>query len=152
MNDLPEQSPAPPPQYQGPQAVPTGQPQYVAPEILPHYMRPRETPLQPTGGLTGQNAQQPQAAVLSPYVYQQAGVRPPMSQTAIWAFISSFFIGILGLVLGLIASKQIGNRGLRGVGFAMAGFYIGIFVTIIQATLVLIFGGMLIAGLAASVA
>lgn len=122
------QQPAPQPQ------VPTGQPQYAAPELLPHYMQPRFTPLQPTGGLTGQTPPPPQAAVYSPYAYQQMGVRPPMSQMAVWAFISSFFIGILGVVLGLIASKQIGNRGLRGVGFAMAGFYIGIFVTVIQFT------------------
>ena len=122
------QQPAPP-------QVPTGQPQYTAPELLPHYMQPRHTPLQPTGGLTGQTPPPPQAAMYSPYAYQQMGVRPPMSRMAVWAFISSFFIGILGVVLGLIASKQIGNRGLRGVGFAMAGFYIGIFVTVIQFTL-----------------
>lgn len=136
MNEVSQ--PAQPPQGQ-PQ-VPSGQPQYVPPAVQPQYMQRPQTAVQPKVGLTGQLPAPPQAAVYSPYVYQQMGVRPPMSQMAIWAFVSSFFIGILGVVLGILASKQIGNRGLRGVGFAMAGFYIGIFVTIIQLTFGILFG------------
>ncbi|GAB2554791.1 DUF4190 domain-containing protein [Leucobacter ruminantium] len=125
-----------------PPGLPQSQPQPAPPQAPPVHYAPGGAAYTQPGGMPG--------AMYSPYAAQQAGVRPPMNKTAIWAFITSFFIGLLGLILGVVASKQIGNTGQRGIGFAMAGFYIGLVVMILQLTVGLILFLMLLFGTIAS--
>ena len=44
---------------------------------------------------------------------------------AIAALVTSFFIGILGIILGFIAMNQIKTSGEQGRGLALAGVIIG---------------------------
>lgn len=44
---------------------------------------------------------------------------------AIAAFISSFFIAIVGVILGVVALNNIKQTGEKGTGFAWAGIIIG---------------------------
>jgi peptidyl-prolyl cis-trans isomerase B (cyclophilin B) len=44
---------------------------------------------------------------------------------SIAAFVSSFLIGMTGIILGLIALNQIKNKGERGRGLAIAALVIG---------------------------
>jgi peptidyl-prolyl cis-trans isomerase B (cyclophilin B) len=44
---------------------------------------------------------------------------------SITAFVSSFLVGVTGVILGLVALNQIKNTGERGRGFAIAALVIG---------------------------
>ncbi|GAB2554783.1 thioredoxin domain-containing protein [Leucobacter ruminantium] len=81
--------------------------------------------------------QQPRYASLvahppaAPYA-PQPQPRPPLNGLAVFAFVSSFIIGLLGLVLSFIAVSQLGRDGKRGKGFAVAAMIIGGVNTIFQ--------------------
>lgn len=70
---------------------------------------------------------------------QQFDAQPPMNTLAIVAFIGSFFVGLVGIICGFIALKQIKRDGTRGRGLALAGTIIG-FVSVIGG----IIGGILL--------
>jgi len=74
--------------------------------------------------------QQPQYA--QPY---GAPAQPGWNVMAIVAFIASFFISILGIILGFIALSQIKRTGEQGRGLALAGIIIG-FVSLILGIIV----------------
>lgn len=64
--------------------------------------------------------QQPQYAQ-QPY----APAQPGWNTMAIVAFIASFFISILGIILGFVALSQIKRTGEQGRGLALAAVIIG---------------------------
>lgn len=80
-----------------------------------------------------QSVQAPQtpqyAAPQAPYGYQPGqqfpAPKPPTNVLAIVSFIGSFFIGLVGVILGHIALSQIKRTGENGRGFALAGTIIG---------------------------
>ena len=74
--------------------------------------------------------QQPQYA--QPY---GAPAQPGWNVMAIVAFIASFFISILGIILGFVALSQIKRTGEKGRGLAIAGIIIG-FVSLILGIIV----------------
>jgi len=80
--------------------------------------------------------------------YQQpvnyAPLAPKTNSMAIASLISSFFISLLGVILGHIALNQIKNTGEGGRGLAIAGLVIG-YIGIVSG---LIFGIIVIASLA----
>lgn len=57
-------------------------------------------------------------------IYQQS-TRPGTNVLAVFALVLSFFIGILGIVLGHIARAQIRRTGEGGAGLALAGLIVG---------------------------
>lgn len=61
---------------------------------------------------------------------------PKTNTLAIVSFVSSFFIGLVGIVTGHIALAQIRARGELGRGFALAGLIIGYITTAVVAILV----------------
>lgn len=90
-----------------PQAAPAPQPAPVA-----------GAPVPPQGpGAPVPPYQQPGAQVPAP--------QAPMNPLALVSFIGSFFIGLVGVICGHIALKQIKRDGGRGRGFALAGTIIG---------------------------
>ncbi len=68
-------------------------------------------------------------APVPPYQQQPGAQVPvpqaPMNPLALVSFIGSFFIGLVGVICGHIALKQIKRDGSRGRGFALAGTIIG---------------------------
>lgn len=99
--------PAPAPQFAAPQPPqfaatqpPVGQPPYVQPPVgQPPYV------------------QQPGQQFPAP--------KPPTNVMAIVAFVGSFFVGLVGIIVGHIALGQIKRTGESGRGFALAGTIIG---------------------------
>ncbi|EMY34945.1 peptidyl-prolyl cis-trans isomerase [Arthrobacter crystallopoietes BAB-32] len=79
----------------------------------------------------------------SPYPQNQSGAGYPPAQPnrtnplAIASLISSFFISILGIVLGHIALSQIKRTGEGGRGLAIAGLIIG-YVSLVAGILIFI--------------
>ncbi|RAX44290.1 DUF4190 domain-containing protein [Arthrobacter sp. AQ5-06] len=69
--------------------------------------------------------------------YAQAPAPAKTNSLAIAALISSFFISLLGIILGHIALNQIKTTGEGGRGLAIAGLVIG-YVSIALAIIVLI--------------
>ncbi|MGH1562721.1 DUF4190 domain-containing protein [Mumia sp. DW29H23] len=73
---------------------------------------------------------------------------PPTSQKAVWAFVCGllgigmccFPVGVVGLVLGLVAKREVNDsRGrLGGAGFAQAGFVLGL-ISVVLSVLYLAF-------------
>ncbi|MBG6214876.1 MULTISPECIES: thioredoxin domain-containing protein [unclassified Cryobacterium] len=61
---------------------------------------------------------------------------PKTNTLAIVSFVSSFFIGLVGIITGHIALGQIRARGEVGRGFALAGLIIGYIATAVFAILV----------------
>lgn len=55
----------------------------------------------------------------------QGVARPPLNGMALGAFISVFFVSIVGLVLGYIALGQIKRTGESGRGLALAAVILG---------------------------
>jgi len=51
--------------------------------------------------------------------------QPPTSGLAIAAFVVAFFSGLVGLILGIVARRQIRRDGTRGDGFAVAAIAVG---------------------------
>ncbi|RHA37559.1 DUF4190 domain-containing protein [Cellulomonas rhizosphaerae] len=70
--------------------------------------------------------------------------QPPTSGLAIAAFVVAFFSGLVGLILGIVARRQIRRDGTRGDGFAVAAIAIGT----VRLVLEIAVAGYLIAGLA----
>ncbi|WP_210402795.1 DUF4190 domain-containing protein, partial [Leucobacter sp. OAMSW11] len=68
-------------------------------------------------------------APVPPYQQQPGAQVPapqaPMNPLALVSFIGSFFVGLVGVICGHIALKQIKRDGSRGRGFALAGTIIG---------------------------
>lgn len=48
-----------------------------------------------------------------------------MNTLAIISFIGAFFVGLLGVILGHLALRQISRTGERGRGLAIAGLVLG---------------------------
>ncbi|WP_285116656.1 DUF4190 domain-containing protein [Leifsonia sp. fls2-241-R2A-40a] len=63
--------------------------------------------------------QQPQ------YSQPYGGAQPGWNTMAIVAFVATFFISILGIILGFIALSQIKRTGEQGRGLALAAIIIG---------------------------
>ena len=84
--------------------------------------------------------QQPQYA--QPY----GAAQPRWNVLAIVAFVATFFISILGIILGFIALSQIKRTGEQGRGLALAAVIIGF----IALALGIIFSIIIIAALAAN--
>ena len=81
--------------------------------------------------------------------YQQgygAPAQPRWNVMAIVAFIASFFISILGIILGFIALSQIKRTGEQGRGLALAAVIIGF----VALALGLIFTIIIVAAIAAN--
>lgn len=72
------------------------------------------------------------------YAANYAAPAPKTNTMAIAALISSFFISLLGVILGHIALNQIKNTGEGGRGLAIAGLVIG-YVGILAGIIVVIF-------------
>ncbi|GIT81491.1 hypothetical protein LLS1_31600 [Leifsonia sp. LS1] len=68
---------------------------------------------------------------------------------AIVGFVGSFFVSLLGIILGFIALSQIRRTGERGRGLAIAGIVIG-FVAVVVTVLWLILVLVLFANAAAN--
>lgn len=68
----------------------------------------------------------PQGYAPGPYYYQPS---PPMNTLAILSLVFALVFAPAGLVLGLIARKQIAESGEEGHGFALAGTIVGAIVT-----------------------
>lgn len=51
--------------------------------------------------------------------------RPPVNGLAIAALVVAFFSGLVGLILGIVAHRQIRRDGTRGSGMAVAAIVIG---------------------------
>jgi peptidyl-prolyl cis-trans isomerase B (cyclophilin B) len=64
------------------------------------------------------------------YQQQYQGAQPGWNTMAIVAFIVTFFINIVGIILGFIALNQIKRTGEQGRGLALAAIIIG-FVSIV---------------------
>ena len=85
--------------------------------------------------------------------YQQPGAQvpapqAPMNPLALVSFIGSFFVGLVGIICGHIALKQIKRDGSRGRGFALAGTIIG-YVSVVGGLIATIFFiGALVTGAA----
>lgn len=92
-------APQPPQMPQAPQPMPV--PQYAAPQA-------------PYGQYPGQ---QPS--------HQYPAQKPPTNVLAIVSFVGSFFVGLVGVIVGHIALSQIKRTGESGRGFALAGTIIG---------------------------
>lgn len=75
----------------------------------------------------------------------QPGQQQPFSGLAIFAFISAFIIGLLGLIMAFVAASNIGRTGKRGKGLAVAAMIIGAVNTLFQ----IIVGIILVVGLIA---
>lgn len=75
--------------------------------------------------------QQPQ------YGQQVAPAAPRWNTMAIVAFIVTFFINIVGIILGFIALNQIKRTGEQGRGLALAAIIIG-FVSIVLGIIIII--------------
>lgn len=63
---------------------------------------------------------------------------PTTNTLAIVSFVSSFFVGLVGIITGHIALKQMRQRPQLGRGFALAGLIIGYIATAIVLALVLL--------------
>ncbi|PSL54377.1 uncharacterized protein DUF4190 [Saccharothrix carnea] len=66
--------------------------------------------------------------------YQQPGYYPPHRQTngmAIAALITAFLFSPAGIVLGVLARKQIRRTGEEGWGMATAGLIVGVVLTVL---------------------
>jgi hypothetical protein len=61
----------------------------------------------------------------------QAGV-PRTNLMALLGFIGAFLVPVVGIVLGVLAQRQIAVTGEEGAGLAKAGFIIGIAGTVFQ--------------------
>lgn len=84
--------------------------------------------------------QQPQYA--QPY----GAAQPGWNTMSIVAFIATFFISILGIILGFVALSQIKRTGEQGRGLALAAIIIGF----IALALGIIFSIIIIAAIASS--
>lgn len=107
------------------------QPQFSPPQPPPAPSQPQQyAPPQPQVAQPQQQYAQQQYAqaqyAQNQYVPQQP-LQPqaPMNALAIVAFVSSFFVGLVGIICGHIALSQIKRTGERGHGFALAGTIIG---------------------------
>lgn len=95
----------------------------------PHtpYGNDPHAPGQPAQAPTG--APQPGPYQQAPSPYAQAGypVQPvrPTNTFAIISLVSSFFVGLVGVIFGHLARKQIRESGEAGDGLAIAGLIIG---------------------------
>lgn len=78
---------------------------------------------------------------------QQPGAQAPMNTLAIVAFVSSFFVGLVGIICGHISLKQIKRDGTRGRGLALAGTIIGYVSTAIWILSIIL---MIVASIAAA--
>ncbi|GAA1788071.1 DUF4190 domain-containing protein [Leucobacter iarius] len=151
---VPPVPPVPPvaseqPTVQFPQTAPVAgapvPPAAPAPQPAPVAGAP--VPPQGPGAPVPPYQQQPGAQVPAP--------QAPMNPLALVSFIGSFFVGLVGVICGHIALKQIKRDGSRGRGFALAGTIIG-YVSVasgIIATIILIVTlvtGAAIVGTAAS--
>jgi len=93
-----------------------------------------------TRGMTDQGQRSPysQQPTYAPQV-----ARPPLNGMALGAFISVFFVSVVGLVLGYIALGQIKQSGEGGRGLALAAVILG---WISIAFFVLVVGGWFVGG------
>ncbi|MEV8439801.1 DUF4190 domain-containing protein [Actinosynnema sp. NPDC051121] len=69
-----------------------------------------------------------------PPPYQHPGYYPPPRQTngmAVAALITAFLFSPAGIVLGVVARKQIRRTGEEGWGMATAGLVIGVVLTVL---------------------
>ncbi|MFF1633118.1 DUF4190 domain-containing protein [Leifsonia sp. NPDC058248] len=78
-----------------------------------------------TPDLPPQQPQQPQYQPAPGAPQYQPGQQPGYNTMAIVAFILSFFISLVGVILGFVALSQIKKTGEQGRGFAIAGIIIG---------------------------
>ncbi|MDR6970630.1 DUF4190 domain-containing protein [Leifsonia shinshuensis] len=85
--------------------------------------------------------QQPQYAQ-QPY----GGAQPGWNTMSIVAFVATFFISILGIILGFVALSQIKRTGEQGRGLALAAIIIGF----IALALGIIFTIIIVAAIAAN--
>jgi len=69
---------------------------------------------------------------------------------AIAALISSFFVSVLGIILGFVALNQIKKSGEQGRGLALAGIIIG-FVALGVTILIIILNVVLLSALSTAV-
>lgn len=69
---------------------------------------------------------------------------------AIAALISSFFVSVLGIILGFVALNQIKKSGEQGRGLALAGIWIG-FVAVGITVLIIILQVVALAALSTAV-
>lgn len=95
---------------------PPGQPPYVAPQ--PQYGQPPYGQPQPPYG------QQPHPPLNAP------GGKGGTNTLAIVSLVSSFFVGLAGVITGHIALSQIKRTGEEGRGLAIAGLVIGYLMTL----------------------
>ena len=69
---------------------------------------------------------EPQPPYAEPAQQQfQSQPEAPLNALSLVAFIGSFFVGLVGIICGHIALRQIKRSGERGHGFALAGTIIG---------------------------
>ena len=118
------------------------QPAYQQPQ-QPIYQQPAQQPVyqQPV-------YQQPQQPMYQPPIYQQPVYEAPapvegsgnMNALSIVAFVMSFFISLVGIILSAIAlKKHNADITLKGRGFAKAGLIISIITTAIYAFYIFIY-------------
>lgn len=61
----------------------------------------------------------------APTTYATSPTRPPMSALAVAALVVAFFSGLAGLIMGVVARRQVRRDGTRGDGLAVAAIAIG---------------------------